>query len=121
MYLASSNASSASRPKLNLSVKSELKGMGGKIVAQSSMAEGPDGTSGFKKGWTKRLSKYVAEFVPQKEAADQVEETTGMSESPTIEEEEGGGGGKEEDKEVLIAATAERTELKLNPRAAQRF
>ena len=58
LYLASKVNSSvgagASRPKLNLTVKSELKNMGGQIMAQSSMAAGPDGTIGFKAGWTSR-------------------------------------------------------------------
>jgi cold shock CspA family protein len=43
------------RPKLNLTVR---KAKGGKIMAQSGMAKGPDGTNGFAKGWTTRLSKY---------------------------------------------------------------
>lgn len=52
------------RPRLNLTVKKELKGMGGQIMAQSRMAKGPDGTNGFAKGWTTRLSAFVKEFVP---------------------------------------------------------
>jgi len=52
------------RPRLNLTVKKELKGMGGQIMAQSRMAKGPDGTNGFVKGWTTRLSVFVKEFVP---------------------------------------------------------
>lgn len=48
------------RPKLNLRV---LQGLGGKIIAQSCMAKGPDGTLGFNPGWTTRVSKYAA--VPQ--------------------------------------------------------
>ena len=43
------------RPKLNLTVK---KDRGGKIMAQSMMAKGPDGTNGFKAGWTTRQSQY---------------------------------------------------------------
>lgn len=45
------------RPKLNLTVK---KDRGGKIMAQSMMAKGPDDTTGFAAGWTKRESKYSA-------------------------------------------------------------
>ena len=44
------------RTKLNLTVK---KGLGGKIMAQSMMAKGPDGTVGFTHGWTTRISKYA--------------------------------------------------------------
>jgi len=44
------------RPKLNLTVR---RGLGGKIQAQSMMAKGPDGTSGFQEGWTKRISQYA--------------------------------------------------------------
>jgi hypothetical protein len=47
------------RPKLNLTVKKELQGMGGQIMAQSRMAKGPDGTNGFDYGWTTRMSKHV--------------------------------------------------------------
>jgi len=46
------------RPKLNLTVRKEL---GGKIMAQSRMAKGPDGTNGFVSGWTQRTSAYVDE------------------------------------------------------------
>lgn len=66
IYLASSFGSKSGevksssglkeRPKLNLTVKKELQGMGGKIMAQSRMAKGPDGTVGFAPGWTKRTS-----------------------------------------------------------------
>jgi hypothetical protein len=50
------------RPKLNLTVK---KDRGGKIMAQSMMAKGPEqGTNGFAPGWTKRMSAHVKEFVP---------------------------------------------------------
>lgn len=48
------------RPKLNLTVKKELQGMGGQIMAQSRMAKGPDGTNGFAPEWTKRTSLYAA-------------------------------------------------------------
>ncbi|KAG7366768.1 cold-shock DNA-binding domain protein [Nitzschia inconspicua] len=44
------------RPRLNLTVK---KDRGGKIIAQSMMAKGPDGTNGFKTGWTTRKSQYA--------------------------------------------------------------
>lgn len=43
------------RPKLNLTVK---KDRAGTIMAQSMMAKGPDGTTGFPAGWTTRVSKY---------------------------------------------------------------
>lgn len=46
------------RPRLNLTVKKELQDMGGKIVAQSCLAKGPNGTNGFPEGWTNRVSKY---------------------------------------------------------------
>jgi len=49
------------RPKLNLTVKKELQGMGGQIMAQSRMAKGPDGTNGFESGWTTRVSKHANE------------------------------------------------------------
>jgi cold shock CspA family protein len=44
------------RPKINLTVK---KNRGGTIMAQSMMAKGPDGSNGFKNGWTKRTSAYA--------------------------------------------------------------
>ena len=44
------------RPRLNLTVKKELQGLGGKIIAQSGMAKGPDGSRGFADGWTTRRS-----------------------------------------------------------------
>jgi len=46
------------RPRLNLTVKRELKDRGGKIIAQSGMAKGPDGTIGFALGWTTRSCTY---------------------------------------------------------------
>jgi hypothetical protein len=59
--------STTQRPKLNLTVK---KDRGGTIVAQSRMAKGPEGTStGFTRGWTKRLSAFSAEFVPPTESS----------------------------------------------------
>jgi len=59
LYLNSSIGSGLKeRPRLNLTVKNELKGLGGKIIAQSGMAKGPDGTNGFHVGWTTRISKF---------------------------------------------------------------
>jgi cold shock CspA family protein len=56
LYLDSKIFSNSNvRTKLNLTVK---KNLGGKIVAQSMMAKGPDGTVGFHSGWTTRVSKY---------------------------------------------------------------
>lgn len=54
IHLSSSFGNSgglSERPKLNLTVKKELQGMGGQIMAQSRMAKGPDGTNGFVLGW----------------------------------------------------------------------
>ena len=48
------------RPKLNLTVKKDL---GGKIVAQSMMAAGPDGSTGFAVGWTTRTSRFEKRVV----------------------------------------------------------
>ena len=62
LYLTSkvTAAGARQRPKLNLTVKKELKdGLGGQIMAQSGMAKGPDGTCGFVDGWTKRKSPYA--------------------------------------------------------------
>ena len=62
LYLTSkvTAAGARQRPKLNLTVKKELKdGLGGQIVAQSGMAKGPDGTCGFVDGWTKRKSPFA--------------------------------------------------------------
>jgi cold shock CspA family protein len=59
-----SNNGPKQRPKLNLTVKKELQGMGGQIMAQSKMAKGPDGTIGFVHGWTKRLSPNAKTFIP---------------------------------------------------------
>lgn len=70
LYLKSAVISGGAkeRPKLNLTVR---KGLGGKIIAQSGMAKGPDGTNGFQNGWTSRQSKYAqtlnvtaVEFMP---------------------------------------------------------
>jgi flagellar motor protein MotB len=57
------------RKKLNLVVKEELKGMGAAIMAQSSMAVGPDGTNGFVEGWTERKSKHGF-FVAEEKVAN---------------------------------------------------
>lgn len=60
LYLESAIGSGRrERPKLNLTVKKELQGLGGKIIAQSCMAKGPDGTKGFPSGWTTRISRYT--------------------------------------------------------------
>lgn len=42
-------------------MKSELQTLGGKIVAQTGMAQGPnrDGSIGFVKGWTTRVSLFA--------------------------------------------------------------
>mmetsp|Transcript_17532 Transcript_17532/g.25698 ORF Transcript_17532/g.25698 Transcript_17532/m.25698 type:complete len:1304 (+) Transcript_17532:117-4028(+) len=58
LYLKSAVISGGAkeRPKLNLTVR---KGLGGKIIAQTGMAKGPDGTNGFQNGWTSRQSKYA--------------------------------------------------------------
>lgn len=60
------------RPKLNLTVKKELQGMGGKIMAQSQMAKGPiSGTNGFTPGWTTRVSPYYVEEVEEEEKEEE--------------------------------------------------
>ena len=57
LYLTSKlGTSHKERPRLNLTVK---KDRGGTIMAQSMMAKGPDGTNGFKEGWTKRRCRYT--------------------------------------------------------------
>ena len=58
LYATGSTASfgKKERPRLNLTVRKE---MGGKIIAQSGMAKGPNGTNGFPSGWTSRVSWYV--------------------------------------------------------------
>lgn len=83
LYLASKlvggSGKNRQRPKLNLTVK---KDRGGTIMAQSMMAKGPDGTIGFKTGWTSRVSEYSIleeeatddENAPQ--TADDVESST---------------------------------------------
>lgn len=58
LYLDTKIEKKKERIRLNLTVKKELQGMGGKIVAQSGLAKGPDGTVGFVKGWTKRSSAF---------------------------------------------------------------
>jgi len=47
------------RPRLNITVKKALKDSGGKIIAQSGMAKGPDETNGFRQGWTTRQSLWA--------------------------------------------------------------
>jgi hypothetical protein len=60
------------RPKLNLTVK---RNRGGTIMAQSMMAKGPDGTIGFKAGWTNRVSLYVRnDDVEESEAEKKIED-----------------------------------------------
>lgn len=57
LYLESKlGAGHKERPRLNLGVK---KDRGGRIMAQSMMAQGPDGTNGFAPGWTTRTSQYA--------------------------------------------------------------
>jgi hypothetical protein len=57
LYLESKlGTSHKERPKLNLAVK---KDRGGRIMAQSHMAKGPDGTQGFVAGWTTRTSQFA--------------------------------------------------------------
>lgn len=60
------------RPKLNLTVK---RNRGGTIMAQSMMAKGPDGTIGFKAGWTNRVSLYATnDDVEETEAEKNIED-----------------------------------------------
>jgi cold shock CspA family protein len=59
------------RPKLNLTVK---KDRGGKIMAQSMMAKGPDGSNGFKAGWTTRVSLYATNDESETEQKDESDE-----------------------------------------------
>jgi cold shock CspA family protein len=57
LYLESKlGAGHKERPRLNLAVK---KDRGGRIMAQSMMATGPDSTNGFAQGWTTRTSQYA--------------------------------------------------------------
>ena len=77
LYLESKlGTSHKERPKLNLTVK---KDRGGKIMAQSMMAKGPDGTTGFVPGWTTRVSKYatVATEEESKESAPDLQSVNG--------------------------------------------
>jgi len=77
------------RPKLNLTVK---RNRGGTIMAQSMMAKGPDGTIGFKAGWTNRVSLYaIEEPEPEAKEEDQeVNEADAGSEQPMEVVTEGG-------------------------------
>uniref|UniRef100_A0A6T7IY63 CSD domain-containing protein n=1 Tax=Attheya septentrionalis TaxID=420275 RepID=A0A6T7IY63_9STRA len=67
LYLVSKISASGKkeRPRLNLTVKKELQGLGKKIMAQSGMAKGPDETNGFVPGWTKRVSPYATTIEPE--------------------------------------------------------
>merc|ERR1712194_497009 len=67
------------RPRLNLTVKKELQGMGGKIMAQSRMATGPDGTNGFTPGWTKRASLHNVVVVDDEDDAMALSLSTELS------------------------------------------
>lgn len=58
------------RKRLNLTVRKELQGLGGKIVAQSGLAKGPDGTIGFVTGWTNRKSRFAVEEESKTEEYD---------------------------------------------------
>lgn len=65
--LFSGSGKTRERPKLNLTVK---RNRGGTIMAQSMMARGPDGTIGFKAGWTNRVSLYAVDE-PEPETMDE--------------------------------------------------
>lgn len=67
------------RRKLNLTVKKELQNLGGKIIAQSCMAKGPDGTMGFHAGWTDRVSKFTV-ILPTASSPEAEEEDAMMGE-----------------------------------------
>ena len=73
LYLESKvTANRKERPKLNLTVK---KDRGGKIMAQSMMAKGPNKDSdGFAPGWTTRMSAYATSFVPTTTSEEDVDE-----------------------------------------------
>lgn len=58
---AGTRSNKTERQKLNLTVKKDL---GGKIMAQSMMAAGPDGTTGFAQGWTQRSSRFLISSKP---------------------------------------------------------
>lgn len=62
------------RPKLNLTVKKELKNLGGQIIAQSGMAKGPDayGILGFAAGWTTRVSNCIKSIEDKVNSLDDV-------------------------------------------------
>ena len=55
------------RPRLNLNVKN---GLGGKIIAQSCMAKGPDDSLGFPPGWTSRTSRYAPQDCEVEQSLD---------------------------------------------------
>merc|ERR1711935_951495 len=65
------------RPKLNLTVK---KDRGGKIIAQSMMAKGPDGTIGFMAGWTNRVSLYADKDEDAVESQEESQSRTDVGE-----------------------------------------
>jgi len=73
------------RPKLNLTVKKELQGMGGKIMAQSQMAKGPiSGTNGFAPGWTTRVTAYCVEDEDEAEEEEEEEEEEEKEEKENV-------------------------------------
>ena len=134
LYLAMSVGGGAERKKLNLNVKSEMKGQGGLIVAQSYMAKGPgsNGAVGFISGWTQRVSSYdqgggvddrgeAGEAVDmghgggdeEKEKKKKEKKEKRVKEVKEVKEEEGMGGAADEAVEEVVA---EVKELKLNSR-----
>ncbi|GMH80551.1 hypothetical protein TL16_g08592 [Triparma laevis f. inornata] len=136
---------SKTRPKLNLSVKSEMKKSGAGIMAQSGMAKATDGTKGFTEGWTTRESKYLGQeicetaqkVVERVTAPVQKKKRVKKKKKEEGEEEgevgvEGGGeggegegrgegGGEEEGDGIVVALAEEVKPLKINSRAAIRF
>ena len=73
------------RPKLNLNVK---RNRGGTIMAQSMMAKGPDGTIGFKAGWTNRVSLYATNDDGEETEAEKNIEDEKIVESVVGDEEQ---------------------------------
>ena len=118
-----SKAPSKTRPKLNLSVKSSLKAMGADIMAQSKMAAGPDGTTGFKDGWTSRASDYVGQEIVEAKPPPPPQPSSEKKGKKGAEKKEATEGGDEEeegDEDVKIDIK-EVKELKINSRALERF
>jgi len=76
------------RTSLNLTVKKELQGLGGKIVAQSGLAKGPDGTIGFVKGWTNRQSHFAQGEVHFAQPEVEVKESENAEEIEDVKESE---------------------------------